>query len=172
MKKDLWKDKRIQTLQSREDFVGHFGYNDYTVQCFTFTMKVLFIPESKTSLESVYKPYTKKTNEWRDARARRQGDSLLPPHKIIGCQWIYKVKDNSNNSINQYKAWLITKCYAQNHAVNYYEIFALVVSKERWKWCEPHHQLSSRKGVTKFPSSQRNNTSKLMWFNSLTYTLN
>ena len=32
----------------------------------------------------------------------------------IGCKWVYKVKHNSDGSINRHKARLVAKGYAQN----------------------------------------------------------
>ena len=46
--------------------------------------------------------------------------------KLIGCRWVYKVKYNSDGSINQYKARLVAKGYPQKHDIDYDETFALV----------------------------------------------
>ena len=32
--------------------------------------------------------------------------------KLIGCRWVYKVKYNTDSSINRYKAGLVAKGYA------------------------------------------------------------
>ena len=32
--------------------------------------------------------------------------------KPIGCRWVYKVRYNTDGSVNRYKAWLVAKCYA------------------------------------------------------------
>ena len=42
----------------------------------------------------------------------------------IGCRWVYKVKYNTNGSVNRYKDRLVAKGYAQKHG--YDETFAPV----------------------------------------------
>jgi hypothetical protein len=46
--------------------------------------------------------------------------------KPIGCGWMYKIKYNSDGTINRYKARLVAKGYAQKHGSNYDETFAPV----------------------------------------------
>ena len=46
--------------------------------------------------------------------------------KPIGCRWVYKVKYNTDGSVNRYKARLVAKGYAQKHDVDYDETFAPV----------------------------------------------
>ena len=52
---------------------------------------------------------------------------VLKGVKLIGCRWVYKVKYNTDGSVNRYKAWLVAKGYAQQHDINYNEMFAPVV---------------------------------------------
>ena len=37
---------------------------------------------------------------------------FLEGKKAIGCEWVYKVKHNSNGSIRRYEASLVAKGYA------------------------------------------------------------
>ena len=46
--------------------------------------------------------------------------------KPIGCRWVYKVKYNTDSSVNRYKARLVAKGYVQKHDINYDETFAPV----------------------------------------------
>ena len=51
----------------------------------------------------------------------------LPSGKsVVGCHWVYKIKTNSNGSIEQYKAKLIAKGYFQQYGMDYKETFAPV----------------------------------------------
>ena len=50
--------------------------------------------------------------------------------KAIGLKWIFKVKRNSDGSINKYKARLVAKGYIQRHGVDFDEVFAPVARIE------------------------------------------
>lgn len=50
--------------------------------------------------------------------------------KAIGLRWVFKVKRNSDGSINKYKARLDVKGYIQRHGVDYEEVFTLVLRIE------------------------------------------
>ncbi len=61
-----------------------------------------------------------------DANRTWELEPLPKRKKAIGCKWMYKVKHNSDGSINKYKARLVAKGYAQTYGIDYEETFAPV----------------------------------------------
>ncbi|BBH02371.1 RmlC-like cupins superfamily protein [Prunus dulcis] len=52
---------------------------------------------------------------------------LPPGHKPIGCKWVYKIKYNSDSSIECYNARLVAKGYTQIEGIDYSETFSPTV---------------------------------------------
>ena len=49
--------------------------------------------------------------------------------KKIGVKWVFKTKFNENGEVEKYKARLVVKGYAQQHGIDYTDVFAPVA---RW----------------------------------------
>ena len=53
---------------------------------------------------------------------------LLPPRrKTIGNKWVYKIKRDSNDQVERYRARLVVKGYAQKNGVDFNKIIFPVV---------------------------------------------
>ena len=82
----------------------------------------------------------KESKEWRDASVdelksiEKNGTWILidlpTGAKPIGLKWIFKLKRNSDGSINKYKARLVAKGYVQRHGIDFDEVFAPVARIE------------------------------------------
>ena len=60
-----------------------------------------------------------KTNTW-DLISLPLGKS------VVGYHWVYKIKTNSNESIEWYKVRLVIKVYSQQYGIDYEETFTLL----------------------------------------------
>ncbi|XP_043687549.1 uncharacterized mitochondrial protein AtMg00820-like [Telopea speciosissima] len=65
-----------------------------------------------------------------DALLRNNTWSLvarIPNMNLIGCKWIYRIKQKADGSLERYKARLVSKGFHQQHGVDYYETFSSVI---------------------------------------------
>ena len=53
--------------------------------------------------------------------------SLLQGRKAIGNRWVYKIKRDANNQVEQYRARLVLKGYAHKEGIDFNEIFSPIV---------------------------------------------
>ena len=93
-------------------------------------VKVIQEPEPTSFQQAMEKEkWEKAMDEEMDALALNQTLDLveLPVRKTpIGCKWVYKVKCKSDGLVEQYKARMIAKGYAQKYGLDYEETFSLV----------------------------------------------
>lgn len=91
-------------------------------------------------MSAIYKPHTYsqaiKYDHWKHA-LREEIQALEAKHtwiltplpigaKSIGCKWVYKLKFNSDGSIDRYKARLVAKGYTQRAGFDFQETFSSV----------------------------------------------
>ncbi|XP_071685491.1 uncharacterized protein [Lolium perenne] len=77
------------------------------------------------------------TPEWRSAMndehvalLKNATWRLVPPpigHNIIGCKWIYKIKQKPDGTVDRYKARLVAQGFSQRFGVDYADTFSPVV---------------------------------------------
>jgi hypothetical protein len=48
---------------------------------------------------------------------------LLKDMKVVGCKWVYKLKNCVDDKVEMYKARLVEKGYSQKEGIDFHEIF-------------------------------------------------
>ncbi|RVW63823.1 Retrovirus-related Pol polyprotein from transposon RE1 [Vitis vinifera] len=97
-----------------------------------FKPKAYLISTTPTSV-----PETLQPSHWKQAMTdeylahlRNNTWDLVPPptdRKLIGCKWVFKVKENPDGTINKYEARLVAKGFHQIVGFDFNETFSPVV---------------------------------------------
>lgn len=95
-----------------------------------------YVLSISSSIEPKYYHEAVQHSCWRDAmqaeiKALEDNDTWtlmpLPPTKTpIGCKWVFKIKHNSDGSIERHKARLVAKGFTQCEGLDYFETFSPV----------------------------------------------
>ena len=91
-------------------------------------MKVVTVREPESFSEAAKGPrwVDAITEEMQSLSKNKTWDLVSPSplQKATGYCWLYKVKHNADDIVDQYKARLVAKGYVQTHKVYYEETFA------------------------------------------------
>jgi hypothetical protein len=107
-----------------------FAYSCYSSSFTSFLASIHCLFEPFSYKETILDPFWQQTmDEELSALHKINTWDLvpLPPGKsVVGCRWMYKIKTNSDGSIERYKARLVAKRYSQQYGMDYEETFAPV----------------------------------------------
>jgi hypothetical protein len=100
--------------------VEQFGYNEYMAHHYAYMTRVAEVREPESYAEAAEDANWRAAMEEEMCALAENGtwDLVDAPAgvKLIGCKWLYKIKYNSDGSINRYKARLVAKGYRRNTA--------------------------------------------------------
>ena len=47
--------------------------------------------------------------------------------RVVGCKWVFRIKENVDGTVNKYKARLVAKGFNQVHGFDFHEAFSPIV---------------------------------------------
>jgi hypothetical protein len=105
-----------------------FAYSCYSSSFTSFVASIHCLFEPPSYKEAILNPLWQQAMD-KELSALHKTDTWnlvpLPPSKsVVGCRWVYKIKTNSDGSIERYKARLVVKGYSQQYGMDYEETFA------------------------------------------------
>jgi hypothetical protein len=120
-----------QSIRIRESTkLPNFAYSCYSSSFTSFLASIHCLFEPSSYKEAILDPLWQQAMD-EELSALHKTDTWdlvpLPPGKsVVGCRWVYKIKTNSDGSIERYKARLVAKGYSQQYGMDYEETFAPV----------------------------------------------
>lgn len=103
----------------------------------TFTARHPIALTSSLPLEPTCYTQASKSTEWRKAmdeefNSLQEQDtwSLVPFNptmNVVGCKWVYRIKQNPDGTVNRYKARLVAKGFHQQPGIDFVDTFSPVV---------------------------------------------
>ena len=121
---------KLRRSERTRNPMDRLTYDSYVARHYAYMAKVVQDVEPTCFDEAIGNMnWEKAMYEEMDALYENETWDIVPlpkDKKAIGCKWVFKVKHNSDGSINRYKARLVAKGYAQTHGIDYEETFAPV----------------------------------------------
>lgn len=118
---------RTRKPATRTEFLENFGSSKSKDRAYVTHQKV----EPRTYEEAINGPDAR---EWKLAIAKQleallsngtwQVASLPPGRKPVTCKWVFKIKYNSDGTIDKYKARLVARGFTQVEDIDFHETFA------------------------------------------------
>ncbi|CAL2258509.1 unnamed protein product [Prunus armeniaca] len=117
------------TSGTRYPITRYVSYSNFSEHHRIFVNNISQLVEPNTYEEARHNPHWVGAMNSEITALEENTWSLVPlpaGHRPIGCKWVFKIKYNSDNSIERYKAHLVAKGFTQREGINYTETFALV----------------------------------------------
>ena len=122
--------EQLRQSTCQKNPIVRFGYYEYMVHHYAYMTRVAEVcePESYAEAANDANWLAEMEKEMHTLADNETWDLVDAPRgvKPIRCRWVYKVKYNTDGSVNRYKARLVVEGYAQKHGIDYDDTFAPV----------------------------------------------